>query len=132
MTIVIAYVPTAEGDAALRRGIEEALARFQDVVVVNASRGDALAGDSAIADAGRLAEVRKALEEAELAYDVRQPMRGDPAEEIVRVAEDVRASLIVIGLRRRTPVGKLVLGSTGQRVLLDASCPVLAVKAGAG
>lgn len=131
MTIVIAYVPTAEGDAALRRGIEEALARFQDVVV-NASRGDALAGDSAIADAGRLAEVRKALEEAELAYDVRQPMRGDPAEEIVRVAEDVRASLIVIGLRRRTPVGKLVLGSTGQRVLLDASCPVLAVKAGAG
>ena len=57
-------------------------------------------------------------------------MRGlDPAEDLINVAEEVSADLIVIGLRRRSPVGKLILGTNAQRILLDAPCPVLAVKA---
>ncbi len=65
-----------------------------------------------------------------MSYDVRQLVRGfEAAEDLVSVAESHDADLIVIGLRRRTPVGKLILGSNAQRVLLDAHCPVLAVKA---
>jgi nucleotide-binding universal stress UspA family protein len=52
----------------------------------------------------------------------------DPADDLIQVAKDVDADFIVIGLRRRTPVGKLILGSNAQRILLDAPCPVLAVK----
>jgi len=47
------------------------------------------------------------------------------------VAEETAADFIVIGLRRRSPVGKLFLGSQAQQILLDAPCPVLAVKADA-
>ena len=53
----------------------------------------------------------------------------DPAEELISAADAASADFIIIGLRRRSPVGKLLLGSNAQRVLLDASCPVLAVKA---
>jgi nucleotide-binding universal stress UspA family protein len=50
------------------------------------------------------------------------------AEDLVAVATETEAEVIVIGLRRRSPVGKLILGSNAQRILLDSPCPVLAVK----
>jgi len=53
---------------------------------------------------------------------------GGPADEILDAAEDVGASLIVIGLRKRTAVGKLMLGSTAQTVILKAHCSVLGVR----
>ena len=57
-------------------------------------------------------------------------VRGDsPSEDLIQCARDEGADLIVIGLRRRSLVGKLLLGSNAQEILLDAECPVLAVKA---
>ena len=63
---------------------------------------------------------------------VRIEQGSDPADALVRVAEERDASVIVIGLRHRSPVGKLIMGSAAQRILLDARCPVLAVKEDTG
>lgn len=128
-TIVVGYVPTPVGEAALQRGIEEARLRGLPLIVVNASGGDTVTGDAALADEGQGDRLGKLLAEAGVDYDVRQPLRADPAEELVRLARTEHAALVVLGLRRRTPVGKLIMGSTAQRVLLEAECPVLAVKA---
>ncbi len=130
-TVVVGYVPKPEGDAALKTAIAEAKLRGATLVVVNSHRGGPGYDKEASATTdGHMEGVRKQLDDSGLNYDVRQLVRGfEPSEDLIKVAEDSAAQLIVIGLRRRTPVGKLILGSNAQRVLLDARCPVLAVKA---
>ncbi|MEJ7706071.1 MAG: universal stress protein [Nocardioidaceae bacterium] len=129
--IVVGYVPKPEGFAALRASAEEAKLRGSNLVVVNSHRGGReFDADDAVQTESQLEEVRSQLRDAGVEHEVRQLVRGfDPAEDLINVASEVAADLIVIGLRRRTPVGKLILGSNAQRILLDAPCPVLAVKA---
>jgi len=131
VAVVVGFVLTNEGRAALRRAAEEARVRGTRLIVINSHRGGK---DLTEADAERydsqLATVRRELSEAGIEHEVRQIVRGqEPAEDLISVAAEVGADVIVIGLRRRTPVGKLILGSHAQRILLEAPCPVLAVKA---
>ena len=129
MTVVVGYVPTPEGEAALDAAIAEAGRRAEPLHIVNAARGDAHA-DPRFLDEGALEALRDRLAGSGVTAQVQQLVRGkEAAEEIVDAAERLGASLVVIGLRRRTPTGKLLFGSQAQRILLDAHCPVLAVKA---
>ena len=131
MAILVGYVPRAEGRAALRRGAEEARLRQTKLVVINSNRGGRdLDAREANRHEKELAEVRAELDKEGIENEVRQLVRGnEPADDLIAVAEEIGADFIVIGLRRRTPVGKLIMGSNAQRILLEAPCPVLAVKA---
>lgn len=132
MNIVIGYIPTAEGEAALTRAIQEAVRRHDRLIVVNSSRGEALV-DNRFIQPDQAADLEGRLQEAGVDYQLVQPLRGhDPAEEVLAAAEEHQADLIVIGLRKRTPVGKMIMGSTAQRILLQSMCSVLAVKAPQG
>jgi nucleotide-binding universal stress UspA family protein len=133
VAVVVGYVPTREGRAALRRAAEESLLRHSRLVVINSSRGGrAFDAEEAMRFEAELKTIEERLDQAGVDHEVRQLVRGnEPSEDLIAVAEEVGAEFIVIGLRRRTPVGKLILGSNAQRILLDASCPVLAVKASA-
>lgn len=134
MTVVVGYLRSPEGRAALQRGIEEAKLRGARLVVVNVSGEQAHVGGGfdpnvELADA-ELNQLREQLERGGVDHEVRRLVRGrEAADELVDVAEETDADLIVIGLRRRSAVGKFLLGSNAQRILLDANCPVLAVKA---
>ena len=129
-TIVVGYVPKPEGQAALRRAAEEALLRDAKLVVVNSHRGGReFDRDDAIRSESELEQIRAQLTEAGVSHEIRQLVRGmDPADDLIQVADDIQADFIIIGLRRRSPVGKLILGSNAQRILLDAACPVMTVK----
>jgi nucleotide-binding universal stress UspA family protein len=128
VSIVVGYVPTEQGSAALYAATREAALRGTDLVLVNAAQGHDYARET-YADERTLDEVGRALGDQGVAYTVRRFEDADPAAALLAVAAEVDAELLVIGLRRRSPVAKLVMGSSAQRILLDAPCPVLAVKA---
>lgn len=130
-SVVVGWIGTPEGQAAVDAAVEEVRRRNGRLVVVHSARS------AREDDADDFLEVRDALEELEarladegLDVSVRDLVRGnDPADDLIEVADKENAALIVIGLRRRSPVGKLLMGSNAQEILLRADCPVLAVKA---
>lgn len=128
MTVVVGYIPGELGEATLTAAIEEARRRGTDLVVVNTTRADRLV-DPRYAQDAQAAALESRLEESGVPYAVRRFTSTElAADDVLGAADDVSAELIVIGLRHRTPVGKLILGSTAQSILLDATCPVLSVK----
>ncbi|GAA1244825.1 universal stress protein [Janibacter melonis] len=115
MKVVVGYRATEAGRAALAEAVSHGRAHGSELVLVvpAAERAEA---DDALAAAGAEAEV------VEVGDD-----RQAETELLDRSYED-DTQMLVIGLRRRSPVGKLFLGSTAQRLLLEAGCPVVAVK----
>jgi nucleotide-binding universal stress UspA family protein len=122
-------VPTPEGDAALNLAGAEAKLRGASVVLVNTSRGDAYL-DRRYANQAELDSAEARLRDYGLEVTIRHGVGGgDVAAELLQAAAEEQADLIVLGIRRRTRVGKLILGSTAQRVLLESPIPILTVRA---
>jgi len=127
MGIVVGYLATPEGRAALDAAVAEARLRGTSIIVVVSSRPDEPADQRAAVEA-ELAAVDERLSGEGISHELRVLHGGDVADDLIGTAEDVEAELVVIGLRRRSPVGKLILGANAQRVLFDAPCAVLTVK----
>jgi len=125
--IVVGWTPDQYGEVALAHALAEARAHGLDVTVVNGTKGDALV-DARYAGSEAIASLRSTLASSGVESDVRQTSGADVAEQVLDVARELSADLIVLGMRRRTPVGKLLMGSVAQRVVLEATCPVLCVK----
>jgi nucleotide-binding universal stress UspA family protein len=126
MKIVVGYVPTAEGEAALDVAAAEAALRGGSVVLVNTGRGDAYL-DRHYANQAELDAAEARLRARGVEVTIRHGLGGgDVAAELLKAVAEEEADLIVLGIRRRSPVG--ILGSTAQRILLESPVPVLAVQ----
>ena len=133
MKIVVGYVNSPEGKAALEWAIEEAKRHRTEIVVAHSIRG----GGSVESEEQEVLTYRTELDGIErrlnqlgLPLSIRRLCRGlSPAEDLIKVVAEEGADLLVIGIRRRSRTGKLLMGSNSQEILLNAECPVVAVKA---
>lgn len=131
MRIVVGFLRSPEGRAALTRAIEETRLRDGELLIVHSMRGgerDEL--EQVISYREAFTELERELQDADIRYHLIEYARGNtPSEDLLVASREQHADLIVIGIRRRTPVGKLILGSNAQDILLHSDCAVLAVKA---
>ncbi|WP_058235162.1 universal stress protein [Devriesea agamarum] len=128
MKILVGYVPTHTGQAALEYAIQEAQDKHASLIVVASQQALERNRSKTVEPGIPLAE---RLAASGLQHEIREvPRRDDPADDILETAEDIEPDLLVIGMRKRTPIGKMLLGSTAQRVLMESPCPVVSVKPG--
>jgi nucleotide-binding universal stress UspA family protein len=125
--IVIGYSADRFGAAALEQAIAEAKLRDTTLLVINPTKGDSYT-DPAFAQDGQIHDVEQHLNECGVQFELTQPVGVDIADELLKAMDRDEAELLVIGIRHRSPVGKLLLGSVSQQLLLECPKPVLAVK----
>lgn len=121
MTILIGYTDTPEGAAALRHGRLAAEAMNQPLALFPLT-------EHAQTEAWPGSELRAGLPATTRFLS---PSAGAqrPAEDLVDLSNELGATLIVIGVRSRSRVGKMLMGSNAQSIILGATIPVLSVKA---
>jgi nucleotide-binding universal stress UspA family protein len=131
MRMVAGFIRSPEGLAALQRAIEEAQLRSAELLVVHSAKGEGplYERDDVVEYREEFERIESQLSEMGVKHRRIELARGNsPSEDLLQVAKDEDVDLIVLGIRRRSPVGKMVLGSNAQDVLLKADCAVLAVK----
>lgn len=127
MTIAVAYRPDEFGRAALDWAAAEARIRQDSLLIINVSRSEPRL-DPGHARGHHIQDVTEALKADDIAYEVRQVEGDNISEAVLFEVEQATASLVVIGVRPRSPVGKMLMGSVAQSILLDSHVPVVAVK----
>lgn len=130
MTILVGFSPNPEGFAAVEFGVAQAKLTGENIIVLNGGIGESY-DDPAIATKDQIRQVTSSLEESGVEFELLQRIRGNSAaDEIIGITDEIAdLSLVVIGSRKRSPVGKLLMGSTAQQVILGVDAPVVSVKA---
>ena len=131
MAIVVGFIDNPEGRQALDLAIEEAVRRQSRLIVVHSMRGGSRTKeDEYLRYRQALRELESELRGRGIEHEVKDYVRDQtPAEDLMDAVEEFDAELLVIGYKRRTATGKLLLGSHAQDVLMSATVPVLAVMA---
>ncbi len=130
MKIMIGYDSSNAAREAVKLGIQHAKAFDASIAVITSLEGGSETEGVEIKNAEEdLEESRGLIEKEGIACDVHLLVQGNsPGEDIVQFAKENNVDEIIIGVRKKSKVGKLLFGSNAQYVIVKAHCPVVAVK----
>ena len=130
MNILVGYDGSKVADDAIKLAHEHAKAFNAGLYIVTSlEQGPALKKEDIDKAESKLEKLCTSLKADNIPCEIQASVSYEsPGEDLVRIALEKDIDEVIIGVRRRSKVGKLVFGSTAQYVILEAPCPVLAVK----
>jgi nucleotide-binding universal stress UspA family protein len=130
MAILVAIDDSPRTERIIKFAIEEAKARNEKLLFMHSVFGGDKTTLEEVEKAEKLLDMAvKKAESAGVECEKHLLARGmEPGDDIVEFAKEVDATLIVIGVRKRRPAGKLLFGSVAQHVILHAEQPVICIK----
>jgi nucleotide-binding universal stress UspA family protein len=131
MGILVGYDGSNVSKSAVHLAAEHAIINLTNVEIMRIKAQSASLSFEEIQHAEREfeREIRDLLQGSDAKYEAQFIVTGQPAgEALVEFAEKNQCLEIVIGIRRRSKVGKMIFGSTAQYVILTATCPVVTIK----
>ena len=130
MTVAVAYSLAATGRPALQAAVEEARAHGDDLTVLHVARAqEAHKGEAYRHQVTEEVRAMLAGEEVPWRLDLRTAPSDTAVNDVlVGMVDELGARMVVIGGRQRSPLGKALLGSTAQAVILGVRTPVLVIK----
>ncbi|MDY6792616.1 MAG: universal stress protein [Thermodesulfobacteriota bacterium] len=130
MKIMVCYDGSAEATKALKLSVKRAQAVNAEVYLIHSMTGGLEVHKRDFVNAEHdLSRAQRLFDNEKVCCEPKLLVRGlNPGEDLVRFADEKKVDEIIIGIKKRSKVGKLFFGSTAQHVILHATCPVVTVR----
>lgn len=131
MKILVAYDGSKSSENALKLAMEHAKVFQASLHVITSAERTKTEKDLPLVQEAEnlLWQVEEKCKNQNIPCETHLLIRGyTPGEDIIKFAQENEIDEIVVGIRKQSKVGKLVMGSTAQYVILKANCPVVTVR----
>ncbi len=130
MTILVALSTSERRTRIMDFAVEEAKLRGKKLVIVHSLYGGDRTSEEEIEEGENLLKWAEEKAKAEgLEVETHLLVRGkEPGDDVLDFAQEIKPDMIVIGVKKRSPTGKLIFGSIPQKIILNSEVPVVSVK----
>ncbi len=130
MNILVGFDSSKTADDVIKLASKHAKAFKATVFIVTSlEQGPDLKKENIVKAESKLEKIKMSFKADDIPCETQTSVSfQSPGEDLVRFAKDNDVDEIIIGVKRKSKVGKLVFGSTAQHIILEAPCPVVSVK----
>ncbi|MBO8182524.1 MAG: universal stress protein [Archaeoglobus sp.] len=130
MTILVALSPSERRTRVMDFAVEEAKLRGKKLVIVHSLYGGDKTSEEEIERGENLLKwAEEKAKDAGLEVETHLLVRGkDAADDILDFMKEIKPDMVVVGVKKRSPTGKLIFGSVPQKIILNSEVPVVSIR----